>query len=232
MFSIGLFALLSIITILSMRQITGLWKRTSERDLAMRELLRADRFLTHDLANSAAGDSQWLKQPVQAGTGSVYTGDALAILIPSDDQVQLALTSGGAPVLDRLVTYYPALSSAISFAPLADSQGYEDSCPYKWLVRKETAAPAPPDAYSLPAVPAGWMSSGVIEVPGQLWKEADRKVLCQLHQFRVVQTPPNWTLEITAIAVGEARSKLALGSVLLSPTHYAITHRISVHAQN
>ena len=43
---------------------------------------------------------------------------------------------------------------------------------------------------------------------------------------------PTWTVELCAIAVGDARRKLAMGHVALSTTRYAITHRISLLARN
>ena len=109
MFSVSFFLVLSIITILSLRQITGIWTRTSERDLALRQLLRADRFLQADLANSATGSGQSAFQLVGAGSGPVMTGHALALLLPSEQPGELVVTSAGMPVLDRLVTYYLAV---------------------------------------------------------------------------------------------------------------------------
>ena len=237
--AIGIFGLLTIMTILSMREVSRVWQKTSARDMAMRELLRVDAVLQRDLVNSSSGPTQSRWSAVQAGSGSVPTSDALAMIVTPPDQTDLALTSDGLAAANRITTYYlgvPAnLQASTGLNPtfVADSAGYEDQCPYKCMIRRETTAPAPPLPGQLSEVPANWFTAGVIEAPVLDWREPERRVVARnLLQFRVLQGPPVWDLSITAVSLGDARRALALGSVPLSGTRYAITHRISVVAKN
>lgn len=238
-FAMAILAVLTLISVLCMRQVSKVWHKTSGRDAAMRELMRADAVLQRDLVNSCSGPAQFLTAPVQAGSGTVTTGDALALILADPNQEGLQLTSSGVAVTNLLATYYLAVSTNVAadtglsptFAP--DASGYEDQCAYKWLIRRETAAPAPIAPGQPPAVPANWFGPTVIEIPSAAWQEPGRRVVARnLLQFRVLHGPPLWELSLTAVAVEDARRKLALGSVPLSQTPYALTHRISVLARN
>ncbi|MFN8606667.1 MAG: prepilin-type N-terminal cleavage/methylation domain-containing protein [Vulcanimicrobiota bacterium] len=231
--ALGLFALLSAIAMLALRQVSRVWQRTSARDVAMRELLKAEAVLSRDLANAGKMAPQSAYGPVKAGAGAIASGDGLALIVPSSEQEQLNLDAQGQPVLDRLVTYYLAVPTSLagpSFA--ADAQGYEDQCPFKWLVRKQTVAPAAAPG-GLPAVPANWLKGSEIDTPTSFWRQPDKRVVASnLLQFRVVKGPPTWEITLTAVAIADARRQLALGGVPLSPTVYAITHQVGVVAKN
>lgn len=237
--AIAVFSVFSVISILSLRQVGRVWQRASAKDMALRELLRVEAQLHRDLANAARTAPQSAFGPVRAGAGAMVTGDGLALIVPPDDQTELNLNSQGAPVLDRLVTYYLAVPanvnslSGLSHTFLADPDGYEDACGYKWLIRKEEAAPAPGSPGGLPAVPANWLAGPVIEVPTSFWRAPDRRVVASnLLQFRVRQGPPTWEITATAVALGDARRRIALGGVLLSTTPYSLTQRIGIVAKN
>lgn len=237
--ALGLFAALSLIAVLCLRHVGQVWQRSSARDQAFRELQRAQLAMHRDLLNASRGANQSVFSPVQAGSGSVNTSDALAFVVPSPDQEDLKLSGGGTAVLQRLVTYYLAVPSNVdaqtglthTFA--ADADGYEDQCAYKWLIRKEEDAPAPAGPDQQPEVPPNWLASGVIEIPTQLWQEPGRRVVAlNLLQMRVEQGPPLWQIRLTAVAVADARRKLAMGSVHLAPTTYAISAQVGVLAKN
>lgn len=231
--ALGLFSLLSVISMLALRQVGRIWQRTSARDQAVRELLKAEAVLTRDLANAGRQSPQSAYGPVQAGAGALASGDGLALVLPSPDEELLKLDSQGQPLMDRLVTYYLAVSTTVPpqvFA--ADSQGYEDQCPFKWLVRKEEAAP-PAAPGGLPAVPANWLKGSEIETPTSFWRQPDKRVVASnLLQFRVLKGPPTWEITLTAVAIADARRQLALGGVPLSSTVYAITHQVGIVAKN
>ena len=236
--AVGLFGALAIISMLALRQVTKIWQRSSARDQAIRELLKAEAALSRDLANGARSTTQSDYRAVKAGAGSISTGDGLALLVPSAQQEQLHLDAQGQPVLDRLVTYYlavPANVSALSGLPQnfwVDAQGYEDQCAYKWLIRKETAAPAAAPG-GLPAVPANWLTGPEIETPTTFWRNPDKRVVASnLLQFRVLKGPPTWEVTLTAVAIADARRQIALGSVPLSSTAFAITHQVGLVAKN
>lgn len=237
-FVFALFSALTLISVVCLKQVSGVWQKSSSRDKALRDLLKAEAVLHRDLVNASRGERQSQFAPVSAGSGGITTSDGLALVLPSPEQEGLALSTGGSVVLNRLVTYYLAVPTDLSqrtgldhsFAP--DAQGYEQQCAYKWLIRRETnAASAGPNRLS--EVPPNWLTSGVIEVPTQMWREPERRVVAaNLLQFRVLQGPPLWEIRLTAVAVDDARRKLSLGSVPLSETVYTLTHRVAVVAQN
>ena len=231
--ALALFTALSLISMLALRQVSRIWQRTSARDLAMRELLRAEAALNRDLVNAGKMTPQSAYGAVHAGAGAVASGGGLALILPSSDQEDLTLDGQGQPVLDRLVTYYLAVSTTLgpqTFA--ADAQGYEDQCPYKWLVRKERAAPAAVPG-GLPAVPANWLTGSEIETPTSFWRQPEKRVVASnLLQFRVIKGPPTWEITLTAVAIADARRQIALGGVPLSPTKFAITHQVGIIAKN
>lgn len=238
MVALVLFSVMSLISVLCVQQVSSVWRSSSSRDLALRELLKAESALQRDLGNISKGSGQSLVSAVQAGSGSVVTGDALAMILPPADQQQLALSSQGTVVMDRLVTYYlavPAQVDSLAGLPqtfVGDAQGHEQQCGYKWLVRRESPAPAGSPGL-LAAIPANWFGLGVVEVPTQLWREPHRKVVAiNLLQFRVTEQGPIWEVTLTAVALEDARRKLALGSVPLAGTRYAISHRVAAIAQN
>jgi hypothetical protein len=231
--ALALFTCLSLISMLALRQVSRIWQRTSARDLAIRELLKAEAVLNRDLVNAGKMAPQSAYGAVQAGAGSLPSGDGLALILPSPDQEQLRLDAQGQPVMDRLVTYYLAVSTTLGPQTFgADAQNYEDYCPFKWLVRKERAAP-PAAPGGLPAVPANWLKGSEIETPTSFWRQPDKRVVAgNLLQFRVLKGPPSWEITLTAVATADARRQLALGGVPLSPTKFAITHQVGVVAKN
>lgn len=237
-FVFALFSALTLISVVCLKQVSGVWQKSSSRDRALRDLLKAESVLHRDLVNASKGHRQSQFGPILAGTGGVNTSDGLALVLPHTEQEGLALSLGGSVVLNRLVTYYLAAPSNLTQLTglnhnfVADSQGYEDQCAYKWLIRRESdAIPAGPNRLS--EVPPNWLTSGVIEVPTQMWREPQRRVVASnLLQFRVLQGPPMWEIRLTAVAVDDARRKLNLGSVPLSGTVYTLTHRVAVVAQN
>ena len=234
MLSMAVFSVLTLISSMALRMVSKVWQRASARDLALRELLKASAWLERDLVNGFRAPQQSSFGPVQSGSGATRSGDALALIVPAHDQDSLRLTPDGVAQADQLVTYYLTVPTAQASGPFAgDAEGYEEQCPWKWLVRCQEAAPAPGAPGQTPAIPAGWLASTVIQQPTTLWKTNDRQVVAlQLLQFRVQQGPPLWQLSLTAVAIGDARRQLALGSVPLGGSRFTLTHQVAVQVRN
>ena len=227
-----LFGLLSALGYLCLRQVVGVQRRSAGRDEALRNLLRAAETLQRDLSNSAHQAQRWAVEPALLGTGSARSSDALALLVSPQNQDGLELSSDSKAEYSQIASYYLAVEPGRSASYVADAEGYEEQCPWKWLIRKQSDAPAAIFPDTLSAIPAGWLA-GQLEQPTILWKEPQRRVVAQnLLQFRVLQGPPMWEIRLTAVSLDEASRELALGQVPLSQHRTCLTYRVSVLAHN
>ncbi|MBT9584314.1 hypothetical protein IV102_13310 [bacterium] len=189
----------------------------------MRQLFLVERSLMRDLADSSRRTGRWDTAPVACGAGSLSTGDALAVVVPGAGTEELKIDAAGNQIANQLVTYYLAVAPGIVQAFAPDAAGYEDQCPFKWLIRKNEAASQ---------VPPNWLQGSVIEQPTSLWRDTQRKVVAtDLLQLRIRRTPPTWEIEVSAVAIADARRKSALGAQPLSGSVFVIVHRFGVIAR-
>ena len=231
----GLFSLLSLVLAASFKQVSDLWRRTNARDEALKQLLLARTYLVRDLANSTSRAGTSATAQVGPNLGSGRDGDALTFLSSdsgNNDHNWNADLNSGEATLPVQVTYYcvipnvPTPGGLVISAGAADGQGYEQQHPFKWLVRRVDPTPSA----APPAIDSAWTSW--LTRPTSLTPVANQKVVCnQLLRFRVLQTAPVWTLELSAVGVTEARRRLRLGSVPLSQSPYTLVQRFSVTAQ-
>lgn len=235
--AMAVMAALGLISMVCLLQVSTVWRKTSARDTAMRQLLKAEAELQRDLANVSRAPGQSRFAPIRAGSGGVDTSDGLALLVPDPAQEGLRMTPSGSALLSRAVTYYLAIPPNLeaqtglpaNFA--ADANGYEAQCAFKWLIRKEEAAPV--DGAGGLALPAAWLTGGVIEIPDQMWRQPERRVVAiNLLGMRVLQGSPLWEIQLSAVAIDDARRKLALGTVPLSSTAFVVWHRVAVVARH
>jgi prepilin-type N-terminal cleavage/methylation domain-containing protein len=231
--ALTLFALLSALAYLCLRQVIAVQRKASGRDEALRNLLRAQESLQRDLGNSSSDPEQWVYAPCQlAATAPFQTSDGLALLVADQNQDGLELSSDSKALHTAIATYYLALDPNQSTSFGGDAQGYEDQYPWKWLIRKQSPAPAPVFPRSLSALPAGWLASQLEQPIGE-WKEDQRRVVARnLLQMRVVQGPPLWELSLSAISLEEAAREGGIGQMPLSQSKFCLTYRVSVVTRN
>jgi hypothetical protein len=213
--------------------ISQIWQRTSARDDAIRQLHLARTRLVADLANSSRQPGQFATARVGPNLGLGYDGDALSFLSSDDGSGQSTWTvdpATGAATPAAQITYYlvvpnaPKATSCVAGAP--DASGYEQQCPFKWLIRRVDPAPAPP-----PTIASSWTTfltrpTAIIQTP------ARQVVADQLLQFRVFSAAPTWTIRLSAVAVSEATRQITLGSVPLSQSKYTLVEQFSIPAHN
>jgi hypothetical protein len=233
MLALAVFGVLSLISMLSLRTAGKVWQRASARDLALRELLKAQVSLERDLVNGARGLAQSDYRPIYSGSASAYSCDAIALILPSPEQQQLEMSAQGSAIADRMVTYYLTVPSSSNPNFVADADGYDDHCAEKWLVRCEEAAPPAPTQGLLPALPGGWLPGSVIQQPTGFWKDPARRVVAvQLLQLRVHRGPPFWEISLSAVALADARRQMAVGSVSLQGSRFTLVQRVAVQVRN
>ena len=237
MFAVGFFGLFSAILYFALQSTSKVWQRTSARDAALRQIVRARSFLTRDLMNGSGRPGQSASAHVGPSLSAGWDGDAFTILSCEDNTTPWNINATGGSLLTREVTYSLFVPQNVNnryggnYPGVADAQGYEDACPYKWLVRRVDPAPAAvapsPDA----TVPANWTTS-LLSRPSSLNSTATQQVVATLHSFRILSNGPRWEIELRACAVDEARRKMALGSVALGSSPYILVQRFALSVHN
>jgi len=234
--SMGIFAVLGVLLLASLRQTTGLWRRSAGRDEALRQLTLAKQSLTRDLLNSSRQVGQFASASVTPSLGAGKDGDCLSFLSSdsgqSDENWQVNPASGQANVASQ-ITYYCIIPNGPNPDDIAmvpgppDANGYEQQFPGKWLMRRID----PPPGTTPPVLDPAW-SSWVVR-PTTATSNASVQVAAKkLLNFRVLRTAPLWSIELRATALLDARHSLNLGSVPLATSPYTITQQFTVPARN
>jgi len=238
MFAVGFFAMFSLILFFALRSTSKVWQRTSARDSALRQIVRARSFLSRDLMNGSGRPNQSGSARVGPSLGAGWDGDALTMLSCEDNNTPWSINPTGGSVLTREITYSLFVPTNVnarysgSFPGVADAQGYEDACPYKWLVRRVDPAPAPASPNPESAIPTNWTTT-LLSRPSSMNSTANTQVVATLHSFRIISNGPQWEFELRACAVDEAKRKIPLGTVALgSSSPYILTQRFSVAVHN
>lgn len=220
-----IFSLLGVVLWLTLRNVSDLWRKSDSRDDAVRELVKARTSLTRDLRNSSG--SLAASARVGPNLGSGYDGDALTFL--SSDRGSSApdwnLASDGKAILPSQVTYFlivPNVPQEAS-AGAPDANGYEQQNPYKWLIRR-----VDPSAGTLNTAWNTWLTRPA----GTNLGAGSQIISNKLLGLRVLHGGPLWTLELSAVALKDARHSSALGSIPLQGGPHTLVDRFTVRAQN
>lgn len=219
-----IFSMLSALLWFALRNVSDLWRQSDAKDDAVRELIRARTALTRDLRN--ASSSHFATARVGPNlTG--FDGDAVTFLSSDSgaSNSQWNLTPDGRATLPAQVTYYlvvPNPPGEVSAGP-ADSHGYEQQDPYKWLVRR-----VDPGGTSLNPAWHSWLVRPTSSSPSTGWSILSTRLL----GFRVLHQGPMWTLELSAVAIKDARHRGSLGSTPLRDGAFTLVDRFSVRSQN
>lgn len=220
---LGLFSALSALLWLLLRDVSELWRKTDSKEEATRELVKVRNALTRDLCN--ASSSQFATTHVGPHLGAGFDGDAITFLSSDGGQSrpEWQLDASGKARLASQVTYYlvvPDPRGDVSAGP-ADAQGYEQQDPYKWLIRRLDSG-----GTTLNSAWNGWLVR-----PGVL-DPAAAVISNRLLGFRQIDPPPLLTLEISAVAIKDARHHGPLGAMPLSGGPYTLVQRFSLRLPN
>ena len=220
-----IFSMLGGMLWVALRNVSDLWRKSDSKDDAVRELIKARTSLTRDLRNSSGSLAATARVGPNSGTG--YDGDALTFL--SSDRGASApewnLAGDGKAMLPTQVTYYlviPNVPQEASAGP-PDSNGYEQQNPYKWLIRRVDSS-----AGTLNTAWNTWLTRPTGPNLGPSIQVISNKLL----GLRVLHSAPMWTLELSAVALKDARHSTALGSTPLQSGAYTLIDRFTVRAQN
>lgn len=232
-----IFSLMGVLLLAALRSTTQVWRRTSSRDLAVGQLLKARTNLTRDVMNASQLPQQFDTAQLGPSLGAGFDGDAFSILTCEDGQAAWNVTTDGASVLRAQVSYGLWVPNNVNarygytFSGVADAQGYEEGCPYKWLMRRQDAVPAPVAPNPFAAVASNWNTT-LLTRPTNLTESPTYRAVATLTGFRVLASGGLWQFELRATAVEDARQKLPIGSSPLGSSPYTIVQRFSVPAHN
>lgn len=231
--AIGIYSVLAVVLYSVLQMVTRAWYRSSARDDALRQLRNAKARLVRDLANSSQRTGQFGVSPVPAHL-SGYDGDALTFLSSDDgtNEPRWSVNATAQCEPAAQITYYLVIPDpSLSSAGPADAAGYEQQCPYKWLIRRVDSSlptPTPPNDFAVNPAWTSWLTAPT----GGSWPAGHEIVAEQMFQFRVLSSPPLWTVQMSAVAVEDARRQLAVGRVSLVGTKFTVSQQVSVPAQN
>ncbi len=222
--------LLGILTLLFLR--TGdVFRTTSSKDSAVRDLRKARVALERDLALTSPAQVRRTTVPPSLGGGN--DGEALWFLSPVDPATGVIVRKqDGHPFWQRNILYYLVVPNnhdatfGQSCAGGVGPNGFDDRCPHKVLIRKviDSGPPtSPPDETTeevlLPAVagyldrPNGFDVSGLGGAGLQ-----QSKIVAQLLHFSSALAPlpqnaaNQLVVDVRGVSIGEARRTARVGT--------------------
>lgn len=231
MISLSIFVLMSIVLVIVLKNVTDLWRQADAKDDVVRALMKARGALSRDLLNASSRPNQVAVARVGPHGGPGFDGEALSFL-SSDEGNNLpewSLDASGHAQPRSQITYFLVVPAgpypngvAVAGGP-ADSNGFEQQNPFKWLIRRVDPAAS--------GFQNGW--TGWLTQPGSAALPAGQQLVARnLLGFRVLKTGPLWSLELSAVAIKDAQKRLALGQVPLAHSSFTITERFSVRTNN
>lgn len=237
MVSMGFFGLFGAVMFYSLSSTTNVWRKTSARDGALRHLIKARTMITRDLKNASSRPKQFASDRFGPSLGSGFDGDAFTFLSCEDESTPWNINTSGQSVLTRQVTYslvvplnVDALYSG-TFPGVADAQGYEQACPFKYLVRRWDPVPAVVSPNPESEIAGNWKTSLLFR-PASLAAGSNSQVVSTLLGMRVLSSGGQWLFELKACAVQDARPKVGIGSTPLGSSPYTLVQRFAVTAHN
>jgi prepilin-type N-terminal cleavage/methylation domain-containing protein len=239
--TIGLFAILSVVLVATLSQVTTLWRRSSSHDEAVAQILKAKAILARDLTNSSGQLGQFATTRVGPSiAGSGFDGDALTFLSTDVGTVSSNWADNnktGVATMQSEITYYLYVPNApnpygVATSPgAADGTGYEQQCAFKWLIRRVDTPANPPTtlmswATLLPSAQPTSLAT-VKTATSQIQVIAN-----QMFQFKVLKSTPYWSIQLSAAAVADATRKISLGRVPLANSSYTLVQQFTVPVNN
>lgn len=231
MISLSIFALMSVVFVIVLKNVTDLWRKADAKDDVIRQLLKARSSLARDLTNASSKTNEVGVSNVGPHGNPGFDGAALTFLSSDSGSNMANWTVGptGQAQLQTQVTYYLVVPStpppngvSVTGGP-ADAHGYEQQNPFKWLIRRVDTG--------VSGFNAGW-NSWLIQPASPLLPAGQTLVAERMLGFRILRTGPLWSIELSAVALRDAQKHIALGRVPLASSAYTITERFGIRTNN
>lgn len=244
----ALFSMLGLIAYTAMTRSADIYRRTSSRTSAQRELRRAEVRIEHDLRATSYDSTATSGGPASLGTAP--DGDALWMLSAFSPKTQRYMQSeDGGPYWQSHVLYYLAVPGGhTGCSGGAGPDGNDDRCPHKVLIRKiidmgdpadptPTPGPTPKDELEDPEVLANSMNAFTtppvgISTAGMVGGEViDAQIVAiNLLGFKVTRGagPKEIQVDLRAVAIDEAQRKLGVGTTSLFSVPYTLVQQLTI----
>lgn len=239
MLTATLFAVLSLLSFILLRRGSTLWRDLVESESANLQLAKAASHLRSELV--ATGIRRCAVGSVPASlAGGGKDGCAVWFLSARDPATgEMVLKPDGTPFWQRNILYYLVVPSGHqSCAGGLGPRGFDDRCPHKVLIRKvidSGVATAPSGDPKTDEETLLSDATSYLNRPSPYETDAET-IATQLLWFEVTLGSPSLAGEINidlrAVAVKEAQSKVALGSVPLSTGSYTANRLLSIVPMN
>jgi prepilin-type N-terminal cleavage/methylation domain-containing protein len=240
--SVALGGMILVITGATLLNVTRIFRNTSGRDTALRDLAKARQALQKDLPQAAfahGGNPHLQIVPTPASLGGGADGDAVHFLSAVNGTTVESLNDGsGSPYFFENVIYY--LSVPTNHDTLygqsctgGNESGYDYNCPHKCLIRVRVDEnplfdhnSASQDLLVTPLLPQVTRPTGFPKAP-------DRYVVAvNLLTFRVTQNLGELVVDLRAVSLPDAKKKVAVGQTSLSQSPFTLQHTFSIFPRN
>jgi prepilin-type N-terminal cleavage/methylation domain-containing protein len=240
MVALGIGAFILFVTGVALNDVSKIFRNTSGRDEALRDLLRARRALEPDLRQASLAQLSITPAPGSRGGGA--DGDCLdtlsAVNITTGQQASQTDGSGNPYLFQNLIYYVTTPTDHDSLFAAScvggNEGGYDYNCPHKILVRliaDENPAYEPADSSTQDQLMPGL--AALLTKPTGFPKSPTRNtVAIHLLSFRVRRQNNELVVNLQAVSIPDARRKVALGSTSMLNSPYTVTHEFSVYPRN
>lgn len=238
--TLSLGAFIAMITAMSLRNASRVWTNTSSRDTAMRDLARARHSLEANLAQVSLAPNRMVINAAPASLGGGADGDCLQYLSATNSTTQqmTLLTDGsGSPYFFENLYYTITVpqnhDTLVGHSCTGGNEGgYDYNCPHKVLLRgvvNENPAFTPGD----PTTQDKLLSPLTLARPtGFPNSQALNTVAINLLTFQVKRQDCELLVDIRAVALRDAATRVGVGTRSFRRGGYTIEQRFSVFPKN
>jgi hypothetical protein len=242
---VGIFSVVIALVMAAMVTSFQTWNQTASQSATEEVLFKAHNLLFRDLTNTAPdqvgtslglstisgspdSDALWFLSFIDPATGEPVYGDGSG------------LGERGAPVWQRNILYYavvPGDHDALvgqSCTGAGGTDGYEDHCPHKVLIRKvidHTDDPVTGNEQLLTSAAAYLDRPSGLDTSSMTGEEV-RIVGINILHFRATPIMPGFTITMRANSIDEARKRISVGAVPLSDQPTTIERLYTVWPKN
>ncbi len=238
--ALALGSLILVATGAALGNVTKIFRNTSGRDQALRDLAKAHRSLELDLRLATSNALSIVQAPASLGGGA--DGDAINYLsaVNTTDGNQAILQDGsGNPYHFLNCIYY--LTTPTDHDTLfsntcvgGNEGGYDYQCPHKILLRvieDENPAYDPTDQTTQDTLLPS-LATFLVRPTGFPNSMTRRTVAINLLTFQVRRVNRELVVDLWAVSLADARRKLAIGTTSLRNSPYTVKHQFSVFPKN
>ena len=240
MAALAIGGLILVMTGVALNDVAKIFRNTSGRDEALRDLLRARRSLEPDLRQASLNQLAITTSPATRGGGA--DGDAIDTLsaVNATTGQQASVTDGsGNPYFFQNVIYYvttPTNHDALFSSNCVGGNvgGYDYNCPHKILVRlvtDENPAYDPSDNTTQDTLMPG-LAALLVKPTGFPKSVNFYTVAINLLTFRVRRVNSELIVDLMSVSIPDARRKVALGSTNMLNSPFTVAHQFSVYPRN